>query len=454
MLAGLKDCSAVPTPLRRRSGAAMDKKQSGKAAAAGAGAAAAAQKAGAAAVGADGLPPEAKGLSWPQKFCETPKGERLELSEEGSLATRTSGVGYGAAFVGPLALERSGSAYFEVEVAELEASRSQTMAIGIASSLPASKSLRVERARDLGEGTYVMGYDLPKVFANGAEVSKISTKEWRPLKELKVGDRVGLLIQRRSMELTVFVNGVKKASVAGLGGGQRWPGEVWGVVDLHGAVKSLWLRSAAAAKRKLQRCATVQLPAPPPEALGERAEPDTTQALVARVEPDANQSQKPPPAAGRARRDGGVAGIAAEAPERGQRRAAPTAGPTEEATAQGPRKRPRTAAPSGGCVLLGGFRGEVQVPAGGMLVIGRDESSDLVLDSPLVPKMVSRRHATVTCTAEAVVLQDCGSTNGTFVNRRKVTHETLRHGDLIVVGNPAQSPKEFHFRVCLPSCGA
>eukprot|EP00408_Alexandrium_pacificum_P014151 CAMPEP_0171216896 /NCGR_PEP_ID=MMETSP0790-20130122/32412_1 /TAXON_ID=2925 /ORGANISM="Alexandrium catenella, Strain OF101" /LENGTH=65 /DNA_ID=CAMNT_0011682681 /DNA_START=25 /DNA_END=219 /DNA_ORIENTATION=+ len=65
------------------------------------------------------------------------------------------------------------------------------MAIGIASSLPTSKSLRVERARDLGEGTYVVGYDPPKVFVNGAEVSKISTKEWRPLKELKVGDRVG-----------------------------------------------------------------------------------------------------------------------------------------------------------------------------------------------------------------------------------------------------------------------
>eukprot|EP00418_Pyrodinium_bahamense_P098274 CAMPEP_0179044874 /NCGR_PEP_ID=MMETSP0796-20121207/17892_1 /TAXON_ID=73915 /ORGANISM="Pyrodinium bahamense, Strain pbaha01" /LENGTH=259 /DNA_ID=CAMNT_0020741273 /DNA_START=83 /DNA_END=859 /DNA_ORIENTATION=+ len=253
------DCGVVPTPSRRRS-SKTSYKNVGEAVGDLAKHSAAVKPE--AAKITQGLPSEAKGLSWPSKFCESVKGDRLELSEEGTLATRTSGVGYGAAFVGPLSLEKSGSAYFEVEVAGMEPNRSQTLAVGICSSLPVTKSLRVERARDIGEGTCVIGYDLPKVFMNGAEFSKISTKEWRPLKELKVGDRVGLFIQRRTMELTVFVNGVRKASAQGLGGGQRWPNDVWGIVDLHGAVKAAWLRSAAAAQRQLQRCITEQLPAP------------------------------------------------------------------------------------------------------------------------------------------------------------------------------------------------
>eukprot|EP00418_Pyrodinium_bahamense_P019045 CAMPEP_0179126250 /NCGR_PEP_ID=MMETSP0796-20121207/59753_1 /TAXON_ID=73915 /ORGANISM="Pyrodinium bahamense, Strain pbaha01" /LENGTH=244 /DNA_ID=CAMNT_0020824995 /DNA_START=93 /DNA_END=823 /DNA_ORIENTATION=- len=244
-MGGATECGTVPTPSRRRSSKGSDKMARE----------AASNKAKQTLAAtlqstrfSEGIPSEAKGLSWPSKFCEAPKGDRLELSEEGTLATRTSGVGYGAAFVGPLSLEKNGSAYFEVEVAEMEPNRSQTLAIGICSALPAAKSLRVERARDIGEGTCVIGYDLPKVFMDGAEFSKISTKEWRPLKELKVGDRVGLLVQRRTMELAVFVNGVRKASAQGLSGVQRWPSDVWGVVDLHGTVKAAWLRSAAAAR--------------------------------------------------------------------------------------------------------------------------------------------------------------------------------------------------------------
>jgi len=445
MVAVSKDCGVVPTPSRRRSSAAGDK---AKAKAEGQ---LAAKRGGAAAL--EGLPAEAKGLTWPQKFCESPKGDRLELSEDGALARRTSGVGYGAAFVGPLSLERSGSAYFEVEVNEVEASRSQTMAIGITCSLPAAKSLRVERARDLGEGTYIVGYDLPKVFANGAEVSKISTKEWRPLKELKVGDRIGLLIQRRSMELTVFVNGVKKASAAGLGGGQRWPGEVYGVVDLHGAVKSMWLRSAAAARRQLQRCATVQMPAPPPSfGLGAAALP----ALPSSGAGAGGAPEAATQAAPQLPQAGVLVAVPKIAQEAGQRRNASKAaldqGAAPEAGAR-PQKRARTTSFPCGCMvhLLRSAGGDVQhVPQKGMFVIGREESSNLMLDSPLVPKMVSRRHATVSSTGGAVLLEDCNSTNGTFVNGRRVGQETLRHGDLLVVGNPTHSPKEFHFRVSMP----
>merc|ERR1719210_3093119 len=96
------------------------------------------------------LPAEARGLQWPEAFCTSPKGERLELLEGGSLARRTSGVGFGVALVGPLNLEK-GFAFFEVEVAEITHS-SQTMAIGMCCMPPPdSKVARVERARDLGQ---------------------------------------------------------------------------------------------------------------------------------------------------------------------------------------------------------------------------------------------------------------------------------------------------------------
>merc|ERR1719491_1494605 len=152
----------------------------------------------------------------------------------------------------------------------MEAKRSsQTMAIGLYASAPPTdgKVSRIERARDLGQGSYLIGYDLPKVYANGKEIAKIGTKQWRPLKELAQGDIVGLLIERANMELTVFVNGEKKASAI-VGDGstppsqQRWPNEVWGVVDVHGTVRAARLRGPAVAgqRRQLARTNTVLMP--------------------------------------------------------------------------------------------------------------------------------------------------------------------------------------------------
>jgi pSer/pThr/pTyr-binding forkhead associated (FHA) protein len=67
------------------------------------------------------------------------------------------------------------------------------------------------------------------------------------------------------------------------------------------------------------------------------------------------------------------------------------------------------------------------------VVIGRDSSScDVVLDGVLV----SRRHARISATAAAVILEDLGSTNGVLVNGRRVGRNTvaLRDGDRITIG--------------------
>jgi len=407
----------------------------------------------------EGLPAEAAKLNWPQTFHEGAKGERMELTEEGALATRVSGVGYGTAFVGPLALQ-GGSAFFEVEIAEMEPKRSQTLAIGISSTKPGVMKGK-EKARDLGEGIYVMGYDLPKVYANGNELAKIGTKQWRPLKELKVGDRVGLLVQRRTMELIVFVNGEKKAShsFATGPGQQRWPNEIWGVVDLHGNVKSAWLRGPAAARRQLQRNSTVLALA----AALDLGSPDTT---GARPQTGANEQpqegQQPSACTDKQAEQFDEALTQPSDPQAPAVQQQPVPQQTSRRRAskghagsrEPPKKRARAVSHPCGCsVHLVRHTGEVvHVPRQvGPFVLGRNAGTcNMVLESAKVPKMVSRKHAVVLSTDDAVILEDCKSINGTFVNGRRVVHETLRNGDRLILGTPSQCPPELQLTVALP----
>ncbi len=63
--------------------------------------------------------------------------------------------------------------------------------------------------------------------------------------------------------------------------------------------------------------------------------------------------------------------------------------------------------------------------------IGRAPTADIVLTDP----HLSRRHATVQLTAEGVSLTDLGSTNGTWLNDRRITGSVqLADGDLVRLG--------------------
>merc|ERR1719210_886678 len=111
--------------------------------------------------------------------------------------------------------------------------------------------------------------------------------------------------------------------------------------------------------------------------------------------------------------------------------------------AAGPKKRLRLSCHPCGCMvhLLRDTGEVIHVPRMGDFVIGRNpKSCNLTLDSPEVPNMVSRRHAVIVSADDAVMVVDCESVNGTFVNGRRVGRETLRQGDELVVGNPAQAP--------------
>lgn len=64
------------------------------------------------------------------------------------------------------------------------------------------------------------------------------------------------------------------------------------------------------------------------------------------------------------------------------------------------------------------------------LSIGRDVENDLVLDD----RRVSRRHAEVRLRLGRYTLYDLQSTNGTFVNGRRVAEVVLSDGDRIAIG--------------------
>jgi transcriptional regulator with PAS, ATPase and Fis domain len=64
------------------------------------------------------------------------------------------------------------------------------------------------------------------------------------------------------------------------------------------------------------------------------------------------------------------------------------------------------------------------------LTLGTRPDSDLCLEDPTV----SRKHAEISRTAEGFLLQDLGSTNGTFLNGVKVDRAYLRDGAIVTVG--------------------
>ena len=67
----------------------------------------------------------------------------------------------------------------------------------------------------------------------------------------------------------------------------------------------------------------------------------------------------------------------------------------------------------------------------GTMQIGRSDESDIALSDP----SVSRTHAVIETDGTMPTVRDLGSTNGTFVNERRVQSQALRDGDDIRFGN-------------------
>ena len=65
------------------------------------------------------------------------------------------------------------------------------------------------------------------------------------------------------------------------------------------------------------------------------------------------------------------------------------------------------------------------------VVLGRDAATDVRLDGD---DFASGRHARLETRPDGVWVEDLGSTNGTFVNGKRVTAERLEPGDVVRVG--------------------
>src|SRR6476660_5926235 len=78
----------------------------------------------------------------------------------------------------------------------------------------------------------------------------------------------------------------------------------------------------------------------------------------------------------------------------------------------------------------GGRAGESFVPSGARTRIGRSPECEIFLDDVTV----SRNHAVLVEDGGEFVVEDQGSLNGTFVNRKRIDRVTLHEGDELQVG--------------------
>jgi pSer/pThr/pTyr-binding forkhead associated (FHA) protein len=78
----------------------------------------------------------------------------------------------------------------------------------------------------------------------------------------------------------------------------------------------------------------------------------------------------------------------------------------------------------------GGRSGEVFNLGGERMTIGRSPDAEVFLDDVTV----SRNHALLVQRRDGLYIDDLGSLNGTYVNRRRIESHRLQNGDELQVG--------------------
>jgi pSer/pThr/pTyr-binding forkhead associated (FHA) protein len=71
-----------------------------------------------------------------------------------------------------------------------------------------------------------------------------------------------------------------------------------------------------------------------------------------------------------------------------------------------------------------------RLPPGSVRTIGRSTGAEFIVDAALV----SRLHCQLTATGDSLHVKDLESTNGTFVNGKRIATSELKSGDTLAVG--------------------
>jgi len=66
-----------------------------------------------------------------------------------------------------------------------------------------------------------------------------------------------------------------------------------------------------------------------------------------------------------------------------------------------------------------------------LLRIGRNQDNDIRIDN----LAVSGHHAQITTNGSSAIIEDCNSTNGTYINGTRIKNHTLADGDIVGIGN-------------------
>jgi hypothetical protein len=89
-------------------------------------------------------------------------------------------------------------------------------------------------------------------------------------------------------------------------------------------------------------------------------------------------------------------------------------------------------APEGATRLFIRMGGESEVVhlLGRKTTIGRTPDNDMQIDA----KFISRHHAVILAGPTHTIIEDLNSTNGVHVNNRRIVRQTLKDGDIVLVG--------------------
>ena len=105
--------------------------------------------------------------------------------------------------------------------------------------------------------------------------------------------------------------------------------------------------------------------------------------------------------------------------------------PAPEVVVKPPRRRTIAASATRLLVRAEGEAEIVHVINKKATAIGRATDNDIQIDT----KYISRHHARIVITRGATIIEDLGSTNGVFVNERRINRrKTLADGDFVIIG--------------------